>query len=66
VAATADRAARTKPARDALMRKFEAEVDPDGVMTPEQRAQAAESARQAHYRRLALRSAEARKARKRT
>ena len=36
------------------------------TLTPEQRAQAAESARQAHYRRLALRSAEARKARKRT
>ncbi|NMI00721.1 hypothetical protein HF526_25940 [Pseudonocardia sp. K10HN5] len=60
-AATPDRAARTAPARRAFDERFEAEVDPDGAMTPEARAAAAESARKAYFLDLARRSAEARR-----
>lgn len=61
-ARTTDRSARTRAARQGLEAKFEREVDPDGVMSPADRAKAIESARKAHYRRLALKSAEARRA----
>jgi hypothetical protein len=53
-AKTPDRAARTAPARKAAMDRFEREVDPDGVMSPEDRAKAAENARTAYFKRLAL------------
>jgi hypothetical protein len=56
-----DRAARTAGARGAFLQKFEREVDPDGVMSPADRAKAAENARKAHFQRLARRSAQARK-----
>lgn len=62
-AQTPDRAARTAKARAALAGKFEREVDPDGVLPPEERARRAEHARKAHYTRLALRSAQARRRR---
>ena len=65
-AQTASRRARTAPARRAMDERFERLVDPDGVMTPADRAAAVENARQAHYRRMALRSAQARRARKAT
>jgi hypothetical protein len=61
-AATADASARTAPARAALVAKFERNVDPDGVLNPAERARRAESARKAHYTRLALLSAQARRA----
>ena len=57
---TPDRAARTAPARAAADARFEAEVDPDGVLAPDVRRAMAEAARRAYYARLALRSAEAR------
>lgn len=60
---TTDRTARTAPARAAMLAKFEREVDPDGVLDPAERAKRAESARKAWYSRLALRSAQARRAR---
>lgn len=60
-AATPDRSARTAPARRALMEKFEREVDPDGTLPPEERAKRAESLRKAYFRRLALKSAKARR-----
>jgi hypothetical protein len=60
-AKTADRSARTAPARSAMLAKFEREVDPDGVLVPAERARRAESARQAYFTRLALRSAQARR-----
>lgn len=60
-AKTTDRAARTRPARQGLEAKFEREVDPDGVMNPADRAKAVANARSAHYRRLALKSAAARR-----
>lgn len=57
-----DRSAATQAARDGLMAKFERQVDPDGVLPVEERAARAESARRAHFQRLALKSAAARKA----
>lgn len=63
-AKTVDRSARTQPARQALQAKFEAEVDPDGLMDPTTKAKAVESARRAYYQRLALRSHESRRAAK--
>ena len=62
-AMTEDRSARTQPARDALMAKFETQVDPDGRLSPEERAVRAESARRAHFQKLALASAKARRKR---
>lgn len=56
-ALTEDRSARTAPARKALLDKFEHQVDPDGVLTPAERAIRAEHARKAHFKRLALKSA---------
>lgn len=57
-----DRSAATQPARDAMRRKFEDEVDPGRVLPPEERAKRADSARRAYYQRLALKSAQARRA----
>jgi hypothetical protein len=45
------------------MATFEAQVDPDGILEPAERARRAESARKAHFGRLALASAKARRAR---
>lgn len=58
-----DRSARTANARKALLDKFEQQVDPDGTLPPTERAKRAENARKAHYKRLALKSARARKLR---
>lgn len=60
-AKTPDRTARTAPARAALDRKFETQVDPDGTLPPDERARRAEHARKAHFQRLALKSAKARR-----
>lgn len=61
---TADRTAATAPATRAWNAKFEQLADPDGRMTPEQRARAAESLKRAHFQRMAYRSAQVRRARK--
>lgn len=58
---TIDRSARTAPARAAFNRRFEDEVDPDRTLDPSTRAQRAEAARKAHFARLALQSAQARR-----
>ncbi|EYR62072.1 hypothetical protein N866_12130 [Actinotalea ferrariae CF5-4] len=58
---TQDRSARTAPARAALMAKFERQVDPEGTLAPDERARRAEHARKAHFARLALKSARARR-----
>lgn len=58
---TPDRAARTAPARAALLARFEHEVDPDGTLPPDERARRAESARKAYFLRLALKSARSRR-----
>ncbi|VEG42719.1 Uncharacterised protein [Mycolicibacterium flavescens] len=44
-----------------MLDQFEREVDPEGVLTPTERAQRAEHARKAHFKRLALKSAQARR-----
>lgn len=62
-ARTEDRSARTRPAREAFMARFEREVDPGGVLPPAERARRAEHARKAFYARIALKSAAARRRR---
>jgi hypothetical protein len=61
-AATADPSARTAPARAAFLDSFETQVDPDGVLDPADRARRAEHARKAHLTRMALKSAQTRRA----
>src|ERR1035437_5513740 len=58
---TPNRTARTQPARDALMRQFEEQVDPDGTLEPTERVKRAENAKRAHFGRLALKSAVSRR-----
>jgi hypothetical protein len=61
---TLDRSARSLPGRLAADARFERQVDPDGVLPPQERARRAEYARRAHFQQLALRSAKARRLRK--
>jgi hypothetical protein len=61
---TPDRSARTVAARRGLELRFEREVDPDGVLPQEERSRRADSARRAHYSRMALASARARRSRR--
>lgn len=51
----------TKKAREAFARRFEREVDPDGVLAPAERSRRVEAARRAYFTRLALRSSQARR-----
>lgn len=60
---TSDRTARTAPARAALMAKFENQVDPDGTLPPDERRIRANHLKAAYFKRLALKSAKARRAR---
>lgn len=60
---TANRSTRTAKARADLLGKFEREVDPDGELSPAERAIRAAHARKAYYVSLALKSAQARRAR---
>jgi hypothetical protein len=53
----------TTAAREAFLRKFETQVDPDETLPAEERKRRATHARKAHFARLALASARARKAR---
>ena len=46
-----------------MLDKFEQQVDPDGKLSPAERAKRAEFARKAHFKRLALKSAQARRRR---
>ncbi len=61
---TKDRSARTAPARAAMDRRFEREVDPEGTLSEAERKRRAEYARRAYFARLAHASAKARKQRK--
>lgn len=56
-----DRTAATQAARTAFMQRFERQVDPDGLLSPAERARRAENLRRAHFARLALKSAESRR-----
>ena len=58
---TRDPREHTAPARKAFLDRFLVEVDPEGVLTPEERRRRAQSALKAHMTRLALQSARARK-----
>lgn len=58
-----DGVAGTAKARDAFLASFVRAVDPLGVLPEEERRRRAERARKAHFRRLALKSAKARRLR---
>lgn len=58
-----DRTAATAAARKAFADRFEREVDPEGKLPPAERAKRAEAAKKAYFQRLALKSAQARRAR---
>ena len=60
-AKVSDPTAHTAPARTAFLSRFEREVDPEGVLEPEERARRAEHAKKAYFLKLALASREARK-----
>lgn len=53
----------TASARSAFIARFEREVDPDGILTSEERQRRAQHALKAHMGGLALRSARARRRR---
>ena len=59
--ATHDSRELTAPARAAFLARFEAEVDPDGVLPEAERRRRAEHARKAYFAKLALASARARR-----
>lgn len=44
------------PAQKGFMAKFERQVDPEGVLSPEERAKRAEAARKAHMAAIRLKS----------
>ncbi|MGB3697603.1 MAG: hypothetical protein WBA05_09230 [Gordonia sp. (in: high G+C Gram-positive bacteria)] len=58
---TPNRSARTAPARKAALARFEKQVDPDGKLSDAERTRRAESARKAYFKKLALKSAVARR-----
>ena len=60
---TGDREAATRPAREGLRARFAREVDPDGVLPPDELARRVDHALRAHMLRLARKSAEARRRR---
>jgi hypothetical protein len=55
-----DEVEHTAPARAAFLSRFEREVDPDGVLDPEERTRRAEHAKKAYFLKLALASRKAR------
>jgi len=60
---TEDRTAATENARRAAYDRFEKKVDPEGKLPLDIRAKRAASARKSFYQQMALRSAQARRAR---
>jgi hypothetical protein len=53
---THDRSTRPRPARQKFLQRFEREVDPDGVLPPDERRRRAEHAKRAYMLRLAKRA----------
>lgn len=51
----------TKAARAAFLDRFDREADPDGTLDPAERARRAAHLRSAHFKRLAMKSAQARR-----
>jgi hypothetical protein len=60
-----DTRAAMAPARRGFDQRFEREVDPEGVLPPDERARRVDNAKRAHFQRLALKSAETRRQRAR-
>lgn len=60
-AKVADPSAHTAPARAVFLSRFEREVDPEGLLDPQERARRAEHAKKAYFLKLALASSLARK-----
>lgn len=60
-ASVADPSAHTAPARQAFLDRFEREVDPDGVLEPNERVRRAAHAKKAYFKSLALKSAKSRR-----
>jgi len=58
---TVDRNARTRPAREKFLQRFEREVDPDGTLPADERRRRAEHAKRAYMLRLAKMAVAARK-----
>lgn len=61
-ARTLDRSAATRPAREAFDKRFYDKVDPHRELDPATRGRLAASERNAYFKRLALKSSQARKA----
>ena len=61
-AKTFDRSARTAPARRAALERFERQVDPDGLLSPVDRAEQALIARRDYFHELAEKSIAVRRA----
>jgi hypothetical protein len=59
---TYDRSARTRPAREAFLKRFEREVDPDNKLPADERHRRAEHAKRAYMLQLAKRAVAARNA----
>jgi hypothetical protein len=55
-----DRAAATAPARAGLRAKFERQVDPDGLLPPQDRARRADALQHAHMLRMSRAAARGR------
>jgi hypothetical protein len=55
-----DPAAHTAPARQVFLSRFEREVDPEGRLSPQERARRAEHAKKAYFLALAAKSSKAR------
>lgn len=60
-AKTADPSVRTAPGRETFLDRFEREVDPEGVLSVEERERRAKHARRAYMADLARRSAQTRR-----
>ena len=60
-ARTEDPSERTRPAREAFNRRFDIQVDPDGILPLAERAKRAEQARKAYFLRMALKASQARR-----
>jgi hypothetical protein len=58
---TADRGAATEPARKGLRAKFEREADPDGTLSPQERARRADQLMHSHMLRMSRAAAQARR-----
>jgi hypothetical protein len=54
----------SKPGRDAFLKRFETEVDPQGRLEPEERMRRAVAARRAYFSKLGAKSARARQERR--